>query len=111
MPFGHREQRRRGVHSLGRRARPRASCVPPASTGGGAILNDRLANRIDDDRFDIRPGYVRDRPGFGFSVLQDGLLDVISVHRGPPNRNWSECRHSGCSGRWRNVLAKRPISS
>src|ERR1700730_7570956 len=42
-------------------------------------IDDRLADRIDDDQFDIRPGYARDRPGFGFSVLQDGLRDVISV--------------------------------
>jgi hypothetical protein len=36
-------------------------------------IDDRLADRIDDDRFDIRSGYARDRPGFGFSVLQDGV--------------------------------------
>src|ERR1700730_525173 len=42
-------------------------------------IDDRLADRIDDDQFDIRPGYARDRPDLGFSVLQDGLRDVISV--------------------------------
>ena len=40
-------------------------------------IDDRLADRIDDDRLDIRSGYARDRPGFGFSVLQEGLRDYL----------------------------------